>query len=189
MSGKKGRETASFYMDFNQDYFSLFGLPQRFGIPRAALDRAYRELQMRVHPDRHAHANDSERRLSMQWSTLVNEAYQTLRDPLRRARYLLGLHGVATEEETNTAMTPEFLMQQMEWREAIAEAKASGDANAIDELIAHIRTRSHDCHAELAQAIDHDGDFERAATIVRKLRFVEKLQEEASSAAELFEQT
>lgn len=170
-------------MDFNQDYFSLFGLPQRFGFERAALDRAFRELQMRVHPDKFAHANDAEKRLSMQWATQVNEAYQTLRDPLRRARYLLSLRGVETEEETNTAMAPEFLMQQMEWREAIADAKASADGDAIETLTQHIAGRSKECHAELAQAIDVEGDLNRAAAIVRKLRFVEKLQEEAINAA------
>ena len=171
-------------MDFTQDYFSLFGLPQHFGFERAELDRAFRELQMRVHPDKFAHSNDAEKRLSMQWATQVNEAYQTLRDPLRRARYLLSLRGVETQEETNTAMAPEFLMQQMEWREAIAEAKASRDSGAIDALTQHIAGRSKDCHAELAQAIDIEGDLAKAATIVRKLRFVEKLQEEAVSAAE-----
>lgn len=170
-------------MDFNQDYFSLFGLPQRFGFERAALDRAFRELQMRVHPDKFAHANDAEKRLSMQWATQVNEAYQTLRDPLRRARYLLSLRGVETKEETNTAMAPEFLMQQMEWREAIAEAKARHDGGAIEALAQHIAGRSKDCHAELEQAIDIDDNLEKAAAIVRKLRFVEKLQEEAINAA------
>lgn len=181
---QKRRATASFYMDFNQDYFALFGLPQRFGLDRATLDRAFRELQMRVHPDMFAHASDAEKRLSMQWATQVNEAYQTLRDPLRRARYLLALRGVETQEETNTAMAPEFLMQQMEWREALAEAKASRDTGAIEALARHIAGRSKDCHAELAQAIDIDGNLAKAAVIVRKLRFVEKLQEEAISAAE-----
>lgn len=181
---RKRRATASFYMDFNQDFFSLFGLPQRFSLDRATLDRAFRELQMRVHPDKFAHANDAEKRLSMQWATQVNEAYQTLRDPLRRARYVLSLRGVETQEETNTAMAPEFLMQQMEWREAIADAKASRDTGAIEALAQHIAGRSKDCHTELEQAIDIDGNLDKAAAIVRKLRFVEKLQEEAISAAE-----
>ena len=106
-------------MNFNQDFFALFNLPRRFALDRSALDTAYRQIQGEVHPDRFAARPDAERRLALQWATQVNEAYQTLRQPLARARYLLSLSGVDTAEDSNTAMPAEFLMLQMEWREAI----------------------------------------------------------------------
>ncbi|HEY6096115.1 MAG TPA: Fe-S protein assembly co-chaperone HscB, partial [Gallionellaceae bacterium] len=110
-------------IDLKQDFFQLFGLPQRYLLDSTALEQHYRTLQAQVHPDKFAHLSETEQRVSMQLSTRVNEAYQTLRSPLRRARYLLTLHGVDTQEETNTSMPVEFLMQQMEWREAIEEAQ------------------------------------------------------------------
>ena len=94
-------------------HFELFGLPARFEVNGEALERSYREIQSRVHPDRFAHAGDAERRASLQWTTRVNEAYRTLKDPVQRAKHLLELHGVDVAFETNTAMPPEFLMQQM----------------------------------------------------------------------------
>lgn len=109
--------------DFQQDFFQLFNLPAVFKIDSAALERSFLGLQAQVHPDKFAHLSDAERRLSMQWATRVNEGYQTLRNPLNRARYLLLQHGVDTQEESNTAMPVDFLMQQMEWREALEAAK------------------------------------------------------------------
>ena len=103
-------------MALAKNHFSLFGLPQAFAIDPAALDSAYRAVQAEVHPDRFAGANDAERRRAVQFSAQVNEAYQTLRAPLARARYLLGLKGIDVGAESNTAMPADFLMAQMEWR-------------------------------------------------------------------------
>src|SRR5437660_915259 len=119
-------------MNLNQDHFELFGLPARFAVDAAALELRYRELQREVHPDRFAAAPELERRASMQLATRVNEAYQTLKSPLRRAVYILRLRGVDPEFETNTAMPPEFLMEQMSWRERI-EAR-SGNPEALARL-------------------------------------------------------
>ncbi|MGB8600480.1 MAG: Fe-S protein assembly co-chaperone HscB, partial [Burkholderiales bacterium] len=105
--------------DFSKNYFDLFGLEKKFSVPQEVLDRAYRDIQSQIHPDKFSHAGEAEKRLSMQWATRANEAYQTLKKPLARARYLLQLHGVDTQEETNTAMPTGFLMEQMEWREAV----------------------------------------------------------------------
>src|ERR1017187_3969450 len=110
-------------VDLQQDFFSLFGLPTHFQLDSNSLEQKYRALQTQVHPDKFSHLSETERRVSMQWATHVNEGYQTLRSPLNRARYLLSLHGVDTQEESNTAMPVDFLMQQMEWRETLAEAK------------------------------------------------------------------
>ena len=87
-----------------QSHFELFGLAPAFAVDAEALERSYREIQSRVHPDRFAHAGDAERRASLQWTTRVNEAFQTLKDPVARARHLLELHGVDVAFETNTAM-------------------------------------------------------------------------------------
>ena len=100
--------------DFQQDFFHLFNLPSRFQIDNAALEQGYLALQAQVHPDKSTHLSEPERRTAMQWATRVNEGYQTLRSPLNRARYLLSLHGVDTQEESNTAMPADFLMQQIE---------------------------------------------------------------------------
>ena len=168
--------------DFQQDFFSLFNLPARFQIDIALLDQNYRALQAQVHPDKFAHLPESERRVSMQWATRVNEAYQTLRKPLDRARYLLALHSVETQEETNTAMPVDFLMQQMEWREAIAEARQARDSTVLDELQGKLQQEVRALQQQLAQLIDSEQDYLSAAGIVRKLKFFEKLAEEIASA-------
>ena len=168
--------------DFATDYFELFGLPRRFVIDSARLAAAYRELQSQVHPDRFAAASDAERRRSMQWATFANEAYRTLRDPLARARYLVNLHGVETAEETNTAMPPEFLMQQMEWREAVADARSSRDEAELVALAEQLAGERGQLIDELETALDAAQDYTAAATLVRKLRFLEKLAEEIGDA-------
>ena len=96
--------------DFSQDFFALFGLPRAYRIDAARLDQAYHAMQGKVHPDRHAHLPETERRLSMQWATQVNEAYRTLKQPLLRAHYLLRRAGADTDHESNTALPPVFLM-------------------------------------------------------------------------------
>ena len=106
----------------NDSHFDLFDLPPHYALDANKLDDAYRTVQAQVHPDRFAAAGDAQKRIAMQWATRTNEAYQTLRDPLKRATYLLSLRGVDVGAENNTAMEPAFLMQQMEWRENIEDA-------------------------------------------------------------------
>lgn len=173
--------------DFNQDHFSLFGLTRQFAVDMARLDQAYRQVQAEVHPDRFAGGSDAEKRLSMQWATRANEAYQTLRRPVARARYLLALAGVDTQEETNTAMPADFLMQQMEWREAVAEARASKDTQALDDVLNTLRQSERAMHQKLADALDGQRDHVLAALLVRKLRFIEKLADEVGAAQEALE--
>lgn len=167
---------------FQQDFFQLLRLPARFQIDTTLLEQNYLSLQSQVHPDKFAHMPESERRVSMQWATRVNEAYQTLRKPLDRARYLLTLQGVETQEETNTAMPVDFLMQQMEWREAIEEVVQSKDSAALDKLESKLRHDVRTLQQQLALVIDDERDYLAAAGIVRKLKFFEKLAEEISSA-------
>lgn len=169
-------------MDFQQNHFRLFGLEPTFRLDGAALESQYRALQAEVHPDKAAHLGEAGQRVAMQQSTRVNEAYQTLKSPLRRARYLLSLHGVDTQEETNTAMPVDFLMAQMELREALEAAVSARDADALDALETHMKTETRQLEAQLAVKIDADQDYAAAAGLVRKLRFMEKLAEEINSA-------
>ncbi|HET7833119.1 MAG TPA: Fe-S protein assembly co-chaperone HscB [Gallionella sp.] len=168
--------------DFAQDYFKLFGLAQSFQIDAIQLERQYRALQTQVHPDKFAHLPEAEQRLAMQQTTLVNEAYQTLRKPIGRARYLLSLHGVDTQEATNTAMPVDFLMAQMEWREAVAEAQQARDVAALEQLEKRLQHETRELEAQLALKIDTEHDYATAAGLVRKLRFLEKLAEEIHAA-------
>lgn len=166
----------------HQDYFALLGLPRTYAIDGAELERVYRDIQSRVHPDKHAHLGDSDRRVAMQWATQVNEAYRCLQNPLLRARYLLELAGHDAKIETNTAMPVDFLMRQMELREIVAEVREAGDAERLDQLHRRIRKEMAAQHAELQQAIDATHDYARAAEIVRQLMFQEKLLTEIDDA-------
>jgi molecular chaperone HscB len=167
--------------DFTRNHFELLGLPAVFAIDPARLDQRYRELQGRVHPDRFAAASEAERRVAMQWATRANEAYRTLRDPLARARYLLSLKGYDTGEESNTAMPPDFLMQQMEWREAAVEARAERDHEALARLRAELDDARGEMLESLARALDA-ANYDAGCSLVRKLRFLEKLDEEIDEA-------
>jgi molecular chaperone HscB len=161
------------------DFFAVFGLAPQFEIDLAALDRAYREVQTRVHPDRFAAGTDVEKRQAVQWATHANEAYKTLKAPVARARYLLTLRGVETREETNTAMPVDFLMQQMEWRETLAGA--GDDVSQLSALAEDAAGARQALLTQLAQELQHEQN-QAAATSVRKLRFIEKLESEIDDA-------
>ena len=167
-----------------QNHFDLFGLVPAFAVEGEALERSYREIQSKVHPDRFAHAGDAERRASLQWTTRVNEAYRTLKDPVQRARHILELRGVDVAFETNTAMPPEFLMQQMELRETLEEAK---DASSLDALRADLKKQRDLLEKAIAEAIDVKRDYSGASGLVRKLQFLHRLDEEIDSAYERVE--
>ena len=165
-------------------HFDLFGLAPAYALESEALDRSYREIQSRVHPDRFAHAGDAERRASLQWTTRVNEAYRTLKDPVQRAKHLLELKGVDVAFETNTAMPAEFLAQQMELREALEEAKSPA---ALDEMRKALVAQKSLLEKQIAEAIDARKDYAGAAGLVRKLQFLDKLDAEIDAAYEAIE--
>lgn len=173
--------------DFSQDFFALFGLKRAYRIDAARLDQAYHELQGQVHPDRHAHLSDAEKRLSMQWATQVNEAYRTLKKPLLRANYLLRLAGTDTDHESNTAMPAEFLMEQMEWREAVAEAREAGEHHELEKLMQRLDKHAGAIRDEIETSLDAKKDYAAAADAVRRLMFVEKLEHEIEDALEALE--
>jgi molecular chaperone HscB len=169
-----------------QNHFELFHLPQRFAVDLTALDAAYREVQNRVHPDKFVGATDTEKRVAMQWATRANEAYQTLRNPFKRAAYLCELNGVDLQTESNTAMPRDFLMQQMEWREELEEAKAGRDINALEGLDEELRIVRRNKVAHIGELLDAN-DFEAAAQGVRQLMFLEKFGEEVQAVFEKLE--
>jgi len=174
-------------MDFSQTHFELFGLPQSYALDRNQLDTAYRELQNTVHPDRFAAQPEAEQRVAMQWATQVNEAYQTLKHPVNRGVYLLRLQGIDALDASNTKMAPAFLMQQMEWREAIEDARAVKDMAALDGLSDDLRAAHRRIEAQLAVLIDTAHDFAAASEAVRQLRFMDKLIAEVGDVYEELE--
>ena len=160
-----------------QNHFDLFQLPATFAVDASALDAAYRDVQGQVHPDRFVNATDAEKRVAMQWATRANEAYQTLRNPQKRAQYLCELHGVDLKTESNTAMPMEFLMQQMEWREALGDAKAARDLAALESLDLEVAGDRKARMVRIGEQLDA-GNYEHAAEGVRALMFLEKFGEE-----------
>ena len=168
------------------NHFALFQMPASFGIDLSQLESAYRELQGRVHPDKFAAATDAEKRVAMQWATRANEAYQTLKNPLRRAVYLCELHGVDLGIESNTAMPPAFLMQQMAWREALDEARDAKDIASLEQLERELGSTRRERLQEIGAALDA-GQYEAAGALVRQLMFVEKFGEEVGRAFEALE--
>lgn len=151
--------------------FQLFSLPQQFTISEAALTESFLKLQSVSHPDRFVSGTDSERRLSLQLATRVNEAYQRLRHPLSRARYLCELAGVAIDAETNTAMPGHFLIEQMEWRETLDEASSPEE---LTDLRSQVFDKQNKLLAQIELSIDGQNNYIAAADLVRQLMFVEK---------------
>ena len=181
-------------MDFDADFFALFHLPRQFNLDGADLEARYREVQAHIHPDRFAHAGEAERRRSLQWATRANEAYQTLKQPLARAQYLLQLLGHALQADTNTVMDPEFLMEQMEWREAVQEAREAGSVDELDDLHHRLRQAINARFEELgtlfATALNPapevasaaEAAIAGAAELTRRLMFLDRLRHEIDDA-------
>jgi len=158
-----------------QNHFELFQLPAQFGLDMSALDAAYRDVQGKVHPDRFINASSAEKRVAMQWATRANEAYQTLKSPQKRAQYLCELNGVDLQTESNTAMPVSFLMQQMEWREALDDAQ---DEAALDALDGEVSGARKSMLAECGRQLDELHDAQAAVQQVRALMFVARFAQD-----------
>jgi molecular chaperone HscB len=166
--------------------FDLFGLQPRHALDRAALDARWRQLQADVHPDRFASDGAAAQRVAMQWAVRVNEAYQRLKDPVRRAAYLCALRGVPVDAERNTAMPAAFLVQQMEWREALADARS---LEAVERLGLDVARTEQELLAHLTTRLDTDNDTAAAATQVRALMFVQRFQQDIEPALDVLDTT
>jgi len=170
-------------MNLQSDDFELFRLPRQFEQDRATLDARWKDLQREAHPDRFAAQGDAAQRVAMQWSVRINEAYQRLKEPMQRAAYLCELHGAPVNAENNTAMPPAFLMQQMEWREALDEARNLPALEALaDEVQQARRTTLQRCN----QLIDQSQDYAQAVGQVRALMFIERFSDEVNTRLDAY---
>ena len=160
-------------MNLQSTDFELFGIPAQFAQDPITLDAKWKELQREAHPDKFAAQGAVAQRVAMQWSVRINEAYQRLKDPLRRASYLCELNGAPINAENNTAMPTDFLMQQMEWREALDDANT---AEKMDQIALEANQYGGIKLSKIEQLIDERKDFFTAATQVRSLMFIERFQ-------------
>lgn len=158
-------------MNLQSTDYEIFGLAPMFALDRTALDARWKDLQREAHPDRHAAADAQTQRQAMQWSVRINEAYQRLKDPLQRATYLCELHGAPVQAENNTAMPAAFLMQQMQWREDLEEARTG---EALERMADDVAAAHRRMLAELQQTADVRHDWPALAGQVRALMFVER---------------
>ena len=165
--------------------FELFDLPVQFALNRARLDAQWKALQQQVHPDQFALQGPAEQRLAMQWSVRVNEAYQRLKNPLRRAAYLCELHGAPLQAEDNTQMPPDFLMQQMQWREDLDDATTE---DSLMTLQADISNAKQLALQRCEQALDVDQSWAIAAKEVRALMFIERFEEDLNKRLDRLEE-
>lgn len=167
-----------------RSYYALFGLTPRYALDTAALEDSYRRLQGRVHPDCHARSGEVERRLAQQWASLANEAYRTLKSPIDRARYLLSMNRGGTGEETAAPPSPEpaFLMEQIELRESLAQARSAGDVDALQRLEAALGGEMAALYGVLATLLDETNDHTGALEVVQKLQFFDRLMSEVGDA-------
>jgi molecular chaperone HscB len=169
-------------MNLADNDFVLFGLPERFALDRSELDTRRRQLQAHAHPDRFAAEGEAARRVAMQWSVRINEAYGRLRDPQARAAYLCTLRGAPVDAERNTAMPAAFLMQQMQWREALDEA--ADDAGALQSLDDEVGLLEQQTLREVATLLDDEGGPAAAAERVRALMFIGKFRRDLADRLE-----
>jgi molecular chaperone HscB len=170
--------------DFSRNYFELFGMPADFVLDAGELAARYRELQKLVHPDRFAASGEHSQRLSLQSATMVNEAYESLKDPLKRAQYLLVLRGVEPDAQQQSLNDPAFLMEQMALREALAEVRNAADPQAeLDVLLGQIGRMIKGLVAQLAVQFEDSSPAQLAAAVqtVQKMQFLNKLHAEAEA--------
>jgi molecular chaperone HscB len=173
-------------MNLQTDDFELFGVPRRFAQERAVLESRWKELQREAHPDRFSAQGAAAQRVALQWSVRINEAWQRLKDPLRRAAYLCELHGAPVQAESNTAMPPAFLMQQMAWREALEDARAISE---LDDLAAAVSRARREALQSCERLIDGAGDYAGAVLQVRALMFIERFAAEVDARLDALQDT
>ena len=166
------------------DYFQLFTLPEQFDIDTKLLEANFRKIQSASHPDRFVSATAADKLASMQLATLSNEAYCTLKNAARRAKYLLEKQGINAVADTNTALPMDFLMQQMEWREQLEDAKTAKDIAAMDKLLSALRGEAKSLERELSGLFDDKKDYASATEVTRKLIFIDKVCADIQQAIE-----
>ena len=161
-------------------YFNLFQLEPSFNIDTETLEQTYRALAARFHPDKFASASAFEQKQAVMMSSTINDAYRTLKSPIDRAAYLLKSQNIDADAPEHTSFSPEFLMQQMEWRETLMDAQIEQNHDAIRALDQEIQEVQSSLYQDLQQAFEQQ-DYESAAQWVRHGRFLNKLRNEIAS--------
>jgi molecular chaperone HscB len=167
--------------ELEKNYFELFGLPPQFTVDLPDLATRYRELQKKFHPDKFAGSSDSERRMASQMAAQINAAYQSLKSPLERGRYLLKLSGIELDDEKDTQMNPAFLMEQMELREQLeAVTAATQPLELLVQLGTEIGQSLEKRISELEKLFCSAGKDQLllARNVLREMQFLEKLSKE-----------
>lgn len=170
-----------------RNHFELFALPVNFEVDTASLSARYQDLQRSIHPDNFTNATDRDKRLSMQQASIINEAYQSLKDPLKRAQYLLSLNGIDVKSDSNTVMDTEFLMEQMELREALDDIMDASDPLAsLETFAADIEVRIKDLIMQLQACFSENSEdgLKQAEASSLRLQFLYRLREEAEDREE-----
>ncbi len=174
-------------MKLSQNYFELFGLPVTFDIDQQKLAESYRKLQKVVHPDKFTSASEQERRIAMQQASFINEAQETLKDPVARASYLLTLHGVDLNLEQETTSDSLFLMEQLELREQLSNVKNADDSwAALDAVMAEVNRCSKQILAKVSRGFENPTpeQLEDVRENLRKMQFLQKLQRQVEVVEE-----
>jgi molecular chaperone HscB len=163
------------FLVIQQNYFELFQLPQAFDIDQAALAAAYRKVQQQVHPDKFAGEPAAEQRIAVQFASYVNQAYDALRHSVKRGEYLLTLAAQSESMQNATTSDPAFLIQQMQWRETLAECQHEAEPIlALDKLRLEAKREMSGLEGQFAEAYESQ-DWPLARQILGKLMFVNKL--------------
>lgn len=160
------------------NYFQLFNIDAAFDVDLNQLAQTYQMLQKSVHPDRFAQASNQEQLLAVQKSAEINDAYQTLKQPIKRAEYLLASRGVEIPNEQHSFRDTSFLMRQMELREALEDVKFADDIDSALDAIQQILAQEYQQHLALMQAQileNSKASNQLACDNLRKLKFYQKL--------------
>lgn len=164
-----------------RNFFELFNLPAQFDVDGKALDTAYRDIQRLVHPDRFVTASEAEKRAAVQYASLVNDAYQTLKDPMKRAGHLCALNGAPMDNDAHIQMDPLFLMEQMTWRERLEDAQDSGNREAL-QVLDEEQTVLREKQLMVVKEHLDARHFKEAATEIHKLMFLNRFGEDIRRA-------
>ncbi|MCU1725904.1 co-chaperone HscB [Pseudomonas sp. 7P_10.2_Bac1] len=164
-------------------HFALFELQPSFNLDLDQLATRYRELARGVHPDRFADASEREQRLALEQSASLNEAYQTLKSPSKRARYLLAMSGGDMPLEV-TVHDPEFLMQQMQWREELEELQDDANIDGVAAFKRRLKLAQNQLNESFAACWDDAAQREQAERLMRRMQFLDKLTYEVRQLEE-----
>jgi molecular chaperone HscB len=170
--------------NLQKNHFELFALPKQYNIDAEMLEINYRKIQSASHPDRFVNASATEKVRAMQLATSANEAYSILKNPAKRAKYLLELDGINAVADTNTSMPTGFLMQQMEWRERLDDAKRAHDIPMLEDIADELQIEAKFIIGDLSDLFDLKKDYKTATEVTRKLIFIDKVCADIAQAIE-----